>query len=78
MQSRSLYVGNEYEKWNATAILEEAYFVHFSDWPLPKPWLSSLGQFEESALKCPPHCPEANALKTVFRTWFEEKDLMRC
>lgn len=26
-------------EWNADAMLEEAKLVHFSDWPLPKPWM---------------------------------------
>ncbi|KAL2178393.1 glycosyltransferase family 8 protein [Thermothelomyces heterothallicus CBS 202.75] len=26
-------------EWNATAEVARAYLVHFSDWPLPKPWL---------------------------------------
>jgi hypothetical protein len=33
------YLGNQYEKWDPKKILEEAKFIHFSDWPLPKPWL---------------------------------------
>ena len=27
------------EEWNAMAEASRAYLVHFSDWPLPKPWL---------------------------------------
>ncbi|KAK5131583.1 hypothetical protein LTR08_000838 [Meristemomyces frigidus] len=30
--------GNE-APWNAEAVLKEAKLVHFSDWPLPKPWV---------------------------------------
>lgn len=33
------YLGNEYEDWDAQAALEEAKLIHFSDWPLPKPWI---------------------------------------
>lgn len=33
------YLGNDYEEWNADRILSEAKFVHFSDWPMPKPWV---------------------------------------
>ncbi|KAJ5741149.1 Glucose N-acetyltransferase 1 [Penicillium malachiteum] len=32
------YLGNAQEEWNPDKILSEAKFVHFSDWPLPKPW----------------------------------------
>ena len=32
------YLGSD-EPWNGRQILDEAKFVHFSDWPRPKPWL---------------------------------------
>lgn len=33
------FLGNEYETWDPEKALAEAKFVHFSDWPLPKPWV---------------------------------------
>jgi hypothetical protein len=33
------YLGNKHEKWDAEKVLGEAKLVHFSDWPLPKPWV---------------------------------------
>ncbi|KAJ5683623.1 Glucose N-acetyltransferase 1 [Penicillium macrosclerotiorum] len=33
------FLGNSHEIWNPDKILAEAKFVHFSDWPLPKPWI---------------------------------------
>ncbi|MCJ1320023.1 N-acetylglucosaminyltransferase [Xylographa vitiligo] len=33
------YLGNNYEKWNPKRALREASLVHFSDWPIPKPWI---------------------------------------
>ncbi|KAF2641458.1 glucose N-acetyltransferase 1 [Massarina eburnea CBS 473.64] len=35
----SLYLGNTFEEWSAEKALKEAKLVHFSDWPLPKPWI---------------------------------------
>ena len=35
----SNYLGNYFEKWNPDLIFREASLVHFSDWPLPKPWV---------------------------------------
>ncbi|KAJ5937025.1 Glucose N-acetyltransferase 1 [Penicillium verhagenii] len=32
------YLGS-HEEWNPDKALAEAKFVHFSDWPLPKPWV---------------------------------------
>lgn len=33
------YFGNDYEEWDPDRVLADAKFVHFSDWPLPKPWV---------------------------------------
>lgn len=35
------YLGNADEKWDARSALKEAKYVHFSDWPMPKPWLEA-------------------------------------
>lgn len=35
----SRYLGNTEEEWDPEKVLEEAKFLHFSDWPYPKPWL---------------------------------------
>ncbi|KAK4448428.1 nucleotide-diphospho-sugar transferase [Podospora aff. communis PSN243] len=47
------YLGNEDEVWDAVAILNEAKFLHFSDWPIPKPWLpESAGKRAQMQPKC--------------------------
>jgi hypothetical protein len=33
------YLGNDYESWDAYQALADASLIHFSDWPLPKPWV---------------------------------------
>jgi hypothetical protein len=35
----SAYLGNSFETWDAQKVFSEAKLVHFSDWPLPKPWI---------------------------------------
>lgn len=35
----SAYLGNSHETWDAEKVYSEAKLVHFSDWPLPKPWI---------------------------------------
>jgi hypothetical protein len=35
------YLGNEYEEWDPEKMLKEAKFLHFSDWPMPKPWIEA-------------------------------------
>ncbi|KAJ5816659.1 hypothetical protein N7447_008892 [Penicillium robsamsonii] len=37
--NHSKYLGNSNETWNPDKMLKEAKFVHFSDWPIPKPWV---------------------------------------
>lgn len=37
--NHSAYLGNTFEAWDPAAALKEAKLVHFSDWPLPKPWI---------------------------------------
>ncbi|KAL5590081.1 hypothetical protein FOVSG1_011948 [Fusarium oxysporum f. sp. vasinfectum] len=33
------YLGSDVEPWDPAAAYNEAKLIHFSDWPLPKPWL---------------------------------------
>ncbi|KAH8820626.1 glucose N-acetyltransferase [Xylogone sp. PMI_703] len=47
------YLGNEYEHWDPEKMLKEAKFLHFSDWPMPKPWLTaSPGVQSDTQPKC--------------------------
>ncbi|AEO64730.1 glycosyltransferase family 8 protein [Thermothielavioides terrestris NRRL 8126] len=46
------YLGSEREKWDPVAAFNEAKFLHFSDWPLPKPWLVSEAQRLANQPKC--------------------------
>ncbi|KAL9942397.1 hypothetical protein D7B24_003412 [Verticillium nonalfalfae] len=43
------------EEWNAMAEVSRSYLVHFSDWPLPKPWKSRTQAQWDAAL---PACDE--------------------
>lgn len=39
--SHERYLGSQREVWNAERISKEAKYIHFSDWPVPKPWLQT-------------------------------------
>lgn len=37
--NHTAFLGTDDEVWDPDRVLKEAKFVHFSDWPLPKPWI---------------------------------------
>lgn len=66
------------EEWNAMAEASRAYLVHFSDWPLPKPWIAPSNAQWQAAL---PSCPEDEqdkpdrprcADRTMWQGFYEE------
>jgi len=47
------YLSNDWEEWDAAKAILETRYVHFSDWPVPKPWLPrSEGLVREQEPKC--------------------------
>lgn len=40
-EARAKYLGNDWEEWDPLAAFNEAKFLHFSDWPVPKPWIQT-------------------------------------
>lgn len=52
-ESHGKYLAGTDQEWDAKRLIEEAKFVHFSDWPMPKPWLQPLdGMVEKHQPKC--------------------------
>lgn len=50
---RKYLAPDEEEEWNPVNELNMAFLVHFSDWPLPKPWKShSEAQWEAALPEC--------------------------
>jgi hypothetical protein len=43
------YLGSDAEPWDPVAVYNEAKYVHFSDWPVPKPWYSMEDAVREEA-----------------------------
>ena len=35
------YLGSKEEEWDPDEVIDEAKFLHFSDWPHPKPWIQT-------------------------------------
>lgn len=75
------------EDWNAMGEVSRAYLVHFSDWPLPKPWKPHTSkQWEEVQPACPadeveredrPRCAD-RVMWTGFYTDYENDKNLRC
>ncbi|KAF7937172.1 uncharacterized protein EAE98_001486 [Botrytis deweyae] len=40
-KSHQEYLGNLKDTWDAEKALAEAKYMHFSDWPIPKPWIQA-------------------------------------
>ena len=38
-KNHEAYLGSRSRDWDPDLVLEQARFMHFSDWPVPKPWI---------------------------------------
>jgi hypothetical protein len=47
------YLGSEEELWDVDSVMKEAKYIHFSDYPMPKPWV---GVTEAMKLEYMPAC----------------------
>ena len=72
------YLGNDLLPWNATAELLRAYYVHFSDNPLPKPWLLRPEELASNGTgpSCPPHCEERSVWTSLYQSY--HRQMMYC
>lgn len=52
--------------WDPEKELEESYLVHFSDWPLPKPWLPrTIKEWDEALPLCTSQAVKSNSSAAV-------------
>ncbi|KAJ0416496.1 nucleotide-diphospho-sugar transferase [Aspergillus carlsbadensis] len=49
------YLGSPVADWDPAKIFAEAKLVHFSDWPVPKPWNAAGSPLEENKPTCDPN-----------------------
>ncbi|AEO71840.1 glycosyltransferase family 8 protein [Thermothielavioides terrestris NRRL 8126] len=73
--NHSHYLGSDREQWDPVAVYSEAKYLHFSDWPMPKPWLPA---DEELRLQVQPKCyvndggVESCAERELWNGWRNE------
>lgn len=76
------YLGSD-EAWDGAKELEEAKFVHFSDWPRPKPWLkASDSVIKEIQPKCresknggEPECTDRDIWLNLYKDFSERREV---
>jgi alpha-N-acetylglucosamine transferase len=52
-ENHALYLGSAISIWDPVSVYDEIKLIHFSDWPLPKPWKPMP---EEKRLETQPNC----------------------
>jgi alpha-N-acetylglucosamine transferase len=40
-KSHEAYLGSKEEPWDVDSVIKQAKYIHFSDYPLPKPWVGA-------------------------------------
>jgi alpha-N-acetylglucosamine transferase len=48
----SEYLGSDADDWSPSEVFDEAKLVHFSDWPVPKPWIRNQQALEQNKPAC--------------------------
>ena len=77
-KDHTAYLGSEREEWNSTAVLEEAKFVHFSDWPVPKPWIHDPEVRMHNQPDCPDgeiSCPDRDIWNGFYTDFADSKEV---
>lgn len=82
-ENHSQYLGSDKEPWDPAAALDEAKFLHFSDWPVPKPWIQ---MSEDVRAKMQPACHQVGGVERCverelwngFYSDFAQRRQVRC
>ena len=76
------YLGSDKEAWDGPTALEEAKFVHFSDWPVPKPWLQAPDStMNEHQPKCQEtklgeqDCTDRNIWRSLYKDFSDRRQV---
>lgn len=72
------YLGIKDEVWDAEREIQQAKYVHFSDWPLPKPWQTHADDMLRDLLpKCGglADCPERKIWLRLYEDFRERREV---
>lgn len=76
------FLGAEDEAWDPDKALAEAKFVHFSDWPLPKPWImwprSLLAEMIPKCNNKPGVCRDRDIWKGLYEDFRKKRKVCLC
>lgn len=48
--------------WHARDVYEQAFYIHVSEWPLPKPWLPDFDKYIDESSSSYPACPSSGCV----------------
>jgi len=77
------YLGTD-ETWDGKKIFEEASFVHFSDWPRPKPWLKAgESDIQQTQPKCKDtekgqDCSDREIWFRIYEEFADRREVSEC
>ncbi|PKY07192.1 nucleotide-diphospho-sugar transferase [Aspergillus campestris IBT 28561] len=74
-ESHTAYLGNSLEQWDPDRALSEAKYLHFSDWPVPKPWIKArpdVIQDKQPACQTVPEQPENCRNRDLWLGFYED------
>lgn len=73
------------EAWDGRKAIQEAKYIHFSDWPLPKPWFQQpLDQQDREAPKCSSSssgqedCTDRMIWFGLYVRWATDREVKNC
>ena len=58
-ENHRAYLGSD-EVWDPAAVLSASKYVHFSDWPVPKPWVPVDDEVKKLKAEFQPHCVQVD------------------
>jgi alpha-N-acetylglucosamine transferase len=82
-KSHEAYLGSKEELWDVDSVMKQAKYVHFSDFPLPKPWVGAMEAMKSELMpSCKMHpgkeageldCADRNAWLWLYKEFRDRR-----